>query len=192
MQSVDFQIPRQLGGGGPFLNDWARALGKQRRIPTDRGGAGLSGEFRSEMSHVFGRQMIRAPTQSPHQNGLDGRSVRSLAPAARNIIHATDAKCPSQEVLTQAAIAENHVPRAKTGIPPALAMTGQCDVFAGRAFTAFNRDPKIADSLFRVMNTMSSVMNARNALIFNDANGAIRKMLSLTSPGPPYCFLRNQ
>ena len=171
-----------------FLNDWARTLGAPMRIVTGRCSPGISGKFWSGVSHVFGRQMTQSPTQSPHRNGLDERSTMSLKLAVWDIIRALDATCRSQEISTQSAIAKNHAPRDTAGIPSALAMPGRCDMMAGRAFTAFNRDPEDDDSLLRATNTTWAIMNARNALIFNDATAAIRAMLSRKAPGRPSIF----
>lgn len=126
--------------------------------------------------------MIHAPKFSPYQNGLAERSTRSLEIAVKNIITATKAKCPTQEISTQAVIAKNHVPRAAPGLSPALAMTGRCDILAGHGRIAFNRDPEKCDSLLRMNNSMSNILHARNAIITADATNAIKTMLSRKSP----------
>ena len=106
-----------------------------------------------------------------------GSAIYEIIEVGRgNIIHAMGAKCPSHDILTQSVFAKKHVPRATTGNPPALAMTGRRDMMAGRAFAAFNHDPEDADSLLRVNNTMRTIMTARKALIFNDENASVRTM----------------
>ena len=165
-----------------FLDDWVGTLGKPRRIITDRGGPTLQGEAWTDLSHIFGWQMIHAPKFSPNQNGLAERSTRSLEIAVKNLITATQALAPTQEILTQAVIAKNHVPHAVTGIPPAMAMTGRCDILDGHGQTAFTHDPNASDSLIRTTNNLNNILNARNAIIAADASYAIKTMLSRKSP----------
>ena len=62
--------------GQTFVNDWARAIGKPRRIIKDASGTSLTGEFWRELSHVYGWEMIQAPLFTPQQNGLAERDVR--------------------------------------------------------------------------------------------------------------------
>ena len=166
-----------------FLDDWVRTLGKPRRIITDRGGPTLQGEAWANLSHIFGWQMIRAPKFHPNQNGMAERSTRSLKIAVKNLIAATQALAPTQEILTQAVIAKNHVPHAVTGVPPAMAMTGRCDILAGHGMAAFTHDPNASDSLGRSTNNLSNILNARNAIIMADASYAIKTMLSRKPPG---------
>ena len=64
--------------GQTFLIDWVRTIGKPRRIITDAGGPNLTGDFRMELSHMYGWQMIQAPQFTPQQNGLAERAVRSF------------------------------------------------------------------------------------------------------------------
>ena len=168
--------------GSVFVNDWVRTIGKPRRIITDAGGPSLTGNFWRELSHVYGWQMIQAPQFTPQQNGLAERAVRSFKIAVKNIFAATKDACPCQEILTQAVIAKNHVPHTTTGLPPALAMTGRCDILAGFSHTAFNHDPEIADSVMKANNGMRTIMNARNAIIFADAKNAVRTMISRKAP----------
>ena len=165
-----------------FLNDWVGTIGKPRRIITDQGGPTLAGDAWAELSDVYGRQMIHAPKYAPYQNGIAERSTRSLKIAVENIITATNALAPSQEILTQAVIAKNHVPHAVTGIPPALAMTGRCDFLSGCGQTAFAHDPDKVDSLSRINNSLVTILNARNAIITADANHAIKTMLGRKAP----------
>ena len=168
--------------GQTFLNDCVRTIGKPRRIITDAGGPTLTGAFWRELSDTYGRQMIQGPKFTPQQNGLAERAVRSFKIAVRNIYYSMENPCPCQEILTQAVIAKNHVPRTATGIPPALAMTGRCDILAGYSHTAFNRDPEVADSVMKVNNNMRNIMNARNAIIHADARYAVRTMINRKAP----------
>ena len=111
-----------------FANDWAKRFGKQKRIILDRGGTGLVGWEWGTLSHIVGRQYIRAPVRESHQNGLADRTVRSLKAAVRSIVRNDQYSQPSQALLTLAAIAENHAPRAVAGLPPAFATTGRFGV----------------------------------------------------------------
>ena len=86
------------------------------------------------LSRISGWQYIRAPVRAAHQNGLEGRTVRSLKSAARSIVRNDQYSQPPQALLTLAVIAKNHAPRAITGAHPAFAMTGRCDL-AGGAIT---------------------------------------------------------
>ena len=100
-----------------------------------------------------------------------------------NIFPATKNARPCQEILTRSAIAENHAPHTTTGLPPALAMTGRCDILAGYSHTAFNHDPEIADPVMKVINITRNITHARNAIISADANCAVRTMLPRKAPG---------
>ena len=71
--------------GQTFLNDWVRAIGKPRRIITDAGGPSLTGNFRRDLSHVYGWEMIQVPQFAPQQDGLAERAVRSFKIEAGNI-----------------------------------------------------------------------------------------------------------
>ena len=159
-----------IPAGKVFTNDWVRTIDKPRRIIADRGGPTFPGAAWADMSHAFGRKMIRAPQFPPRQNGLAERSARPLEIAAKRIISATGETCTSQEILTHAAIAQNHVPRAVTGIAPALAMAGRCDILSGYSHAAFSHDPDNSDSLARVGN--GAILNARNAIITAESNRA--------------------
>ena len=165
-----------------FINDWVRTLGKPRRIITDRGGPTLQGDAWAELSDIYGWEMIHAPRFAPHQNGIAERSTRSLKIAVGNLTTATNTTDPAQDISTQSAIAKNHVPHSVTGIPPAMAMTGRCDILAGHGYTALTHDPNAFDSLIRVTNNMNNILNARNAIIVADASYAIKTMLSRKSP----------
>ena len=57
-----------IRAGQVFMGDWVRAIGKPRRIITDRGGPTLPGEAWAYLSRKFGWQMIHAPQFSPHQD----------------------------------------------------------------------------------------------------------------------------
>ena len=172
-----------IHAGQVFMNDWARTIGNPRRIFTVRGGPTLSGASWAELSHAFGWEMIHAPQFPSHQNGSDERSTRSLKIAIKNIISATGALGPSQEIVTQAVIAKNHVPHAVTGLPPALVMTGRGDFLPGHGRAAFTHGPEQHDAITRVNNSTSVILNARNAIITADSNYAIKTMLNRKSPG---------
>ena len=165
-----------------FINDWVRTLGKPRRIITDRGGPTLQGEAWADLSDIYGWEMIHAPKFAPHQNGLAERSTRSLKIAVKNLITATQTTGPTQDILTQAVIAKNHAPHSVAGIPPAMAMTGRCDILAGHGYTALTHDPNASDSLIRATNNLNNILNARNAIIVADDSYAIKTMLSRKSP----------
>ena len=123
------------------------------------------------------------PPRSPNQNGLAERAVRSLKIGVRNIIAITTDACPCREIITQAVVDKNQAPHSTTGIPPALAMAGRCDVFGGFAHTAFDREPAPADSLWRDDNAIRNIPNSRNAIIMADANNSIPTMMAKISPG---------
>ena len=86
--------------GRIFMDDCVRPLGKPRRIISDKGGPTLAGKIWTDVSHTFGRQMIRAPAFTPNQNVLAERSTRLLEIAVKNIISGTKAICPSREIST--------------------------------------------------------------------------------------------
>ena len=129
-----------IRGDQVFMGDWVRTIGKPRRIIADRGRPTLSGATWADLSRTFGWKTIRAPQFAPHQNGLTDRLTRSLKTAAKHIISATGATCPSQEISHQSVIAKNRAPHAATGISPALAMAGRRDIPAGHGHTAFTHD----------------------------------------------------
>ena len=88
----------------------------------------------------------------------------------------------TQAIVTQAVIAKNHVPHSITGIPPALATTGRCDILAGYSVTGFNREPDISDSVVRQCNSLKNIMNARDAIILADAENAADSLLRHKPP----------
>ena len=65
-----------------------------------------------------------------------------------------------------------------TGVSPALAMTGRCDILPGYGRAAVIHDPEQSDSLLRANNSMSTILNARNAIIDADAINDIKTMLT--------------
>ena len=169
-------IPKVTGGHvtAAFLNDWVRPLGKPRRVLMDQGGPGFRSGERTQASDTFGWQLVAAPVRTQSQNGLAERNVRSIKTAIRNLLAAESYPKPEQRIITMAAIAENHAPHSLTGLPPALAMLGRCDVLAGLAQTAFNHNPDSTDPTMRQMNTLRNIMNARNAIIHAEANRVVR------------------
>ena len=152
--------------------------GSQKRIILDQGGPGLDGKEREELSHIFGRQYIRAPVRTPHQNGLAGRTVRSLRAAVRSIVQNGNRTQPSQALLTLAVVAKNHAPRAVTGLPPDFAMTGRFDITSGASTCMWEHDPMSHDSLIPQMNALRKILEARNAAIQADSQRAIRACLN--------------
>ena len=157
-----------------FMNDWVKHFGKPKRIILDQGGPGLDGKEWEELSHIFGWQYIRAPVRTPHQNGLAERTVRSLKAAVQSIVQNENHSQPSQALLTLAVIAKNHAPHAVTGLPPAFAMTGRCDILSGSSTSIWEHDPMNHDSLIPQMNSLRKILEARNAIIQADSTHAIQ------------------
>ena len=60
-----------------LINDWARTLGKPRRIIMDNGSPGMFGTEWGEISHTYATQLVHAPKSASYQNGLSERVVRS-------------------------------------------------------------------------------------------------------------------
>ena len=131
--------------------------------------------------------MIRAPPKfTAKQNWLEERAVRSFKIAVKkNIADAPKYSRPCREILTHASIDTHHLPHSATGIPPALAMTGRCDISSGYPHTAFNHDPEIAESVMEINNNVRNITNARNAIVFADAHRAVRTMMSRKAPDRP-------
>ena len=161
-----------------FTNDWAEHFGKPKRIILDQGGPGLDGGEWGELSHVFGWQYNCAPVRTPRQNGLAGRTARSLKAASQSIVANENHTAPSQALLTLAVIAKNHAPRAITGFPPSFAMTGRCDVASGAITCMWEHGPLTHDSLIPQMNALRKILEARNAVIQADSTHAIKACLS--------------
>ena len=111
-------------------------------------------ESGGELSHPFGWRYIRAPVRSPHQNGLAGRTVRSLKEAAQSIGINENRRAPTQAASTLAVIAKNHAPSAITGLPPAFDMTGRCDVASGASTCMWEHAPMSHDSPIHQMNAL--------------------------------------
>ena len=61
-------------------------------------------------------------------------------------------------------------------------MTGRCDILSGYSHTASVHAPEQADSLLKVNNSPVAILNARNAIIADGANNAIKTMLNRISP----------
>ena len=165
-----------------FLRDWVMPFGKPKRIILDQGGPGLTGTEWDKMSHVFGWQFIKAPTRASYQNGLAERSVRSLKAAIQSIALNDGILNLTQEVITLAVIAKNHAPHAVTGLPPAFAMTGRCDVTSGATTCMWEHDPMSHDSLIPQTNALRKILDARNAIIRADSENAVRLCLTHNLP----------
>ena len=157
-----------------FLRDWVIPFGKPKRIILDQGWPGLTGTEWGKLSHVFGWQFIKAPTRASYQNGLAERSVRSLKAAIQSIAWNDGILNLNQEVITLAVIAKNHSPHAITGLPPAFAMTGRCDVASGATTCMWERDPMSRDSLIPQANSLRKILEARNAIMRADSENAVR------------------
>ena len=166
-----------------FMSEWVRTIGKPRRIITDRGGPTLSGAaWGGFESHFWVANESRASVR-PAPKRISGK-VNTCAKNRSGAHHFRHQRqCPIPRNIDSCGDCENHVPHAVTGVPPALAMTGRCDILPGYSHTAFIHDPDLADSLTRVNNSLSTILNARNAIITADASNAIKTMLTLKSPG---------
>ena len=165
-----------------FLRDWVMPFGKPKRIILDQGGPGLTGTEWGKLSHVFGWQFIKAPTRASYQNGLAERSVRSLKAAIQSIALNDGILNLTQEVITLAVIAKNHSPHAVTGLPPAFAMTGRCDVTSGATTCMWEHDPMSHDSLIPQTNALRKILDARNAILKADSENAVRLCLTHNLP----------
>lgn len=111
---------------------------------------------------------MRAPEETPQQNGIADRVVRSLKIASVQLLLGVAAQT-SQALRTQVTMAWNHVPHTATGIAPAMETTGRSDLQEGHASTAWNRDPQSIDPAARQLNSAMHILNARNAIITDDA-----------------------
>ena len=118
-------------------------MGKPRRITMDAGPPGMYGAEWDQFSHAYSVQLVNAPPYALYQNGLLERAVRSLKAGIRAVL-TEEGAIPPHRILSQVVIARNHVPRTFTGIPPALAMTGRCDILAGHASAAWTHNPDTA------------------------------------------------
>ena len=155
-----------------LVSDWIRPLGKPRRIISDNGPPGMTGIEWGEFPHAFCIQLVRAPKETPQQNGLAERVVRSLKIALKQLL-LDRSVMPSQSLVSHVTMARNHFPHTVTGIPPALAMTGRSDLLDGRASTAWNHDPHSVDPAVRQLNSTWHILNARNDIITADAERAL-------------------
>ena len=136
---------------GTFLNYSARNLGKPRRILTDADGPGFRNHARTDASDTLGWQLIAAlpGTQSP--NGLTERAARSIKTAARHITSTESRPKAAHRILTMAVLSKNHAPHTIDGATPAMSILDRCDILAGYAQTAFNRNPDSTGPSFRNM-----------------------------------------
>ena len=170
-----------------ILNDWVRPLGKPRRIIMGNGSPRTFGTEWAEFSHAYAIQLVHAPKAAPYQNGLAERVVRSLKEALKAILSDKD-EVPSQKNLTQAVMARNHVPHTVTGIPPALAMTGRCDLLAGHAATAWSHNPDTLGPIIQQPNAMRNILNARTAVMVTDAQRTLNTCLQRNLPDRSHSF----
>ena len=125
-----------------------------------------------------GGNTSRPPTKMSHQNGLAERSVRALKAAFQSISINEGHPGLTQNTITLAVIAKNHAPRAVTGLPPAYAMTGRCDVASGAATCTLEHDPLSHDSLIPQANAVRKIIDARNEIMKRDSEHAIRTALN--------------
>ena len=131
-----------------------------------------------DLSHIFGWRYIRAPSRAPHQNGLAERTVRSLKAAIQSIAANDSHSQPSQSLLTLAALSKNQATRSITGLPPAFAMTGRCDVASGESTCIWEHGPLSRDSLIPQMNSLRKIIEARGAIMAADSPRAIASCLN--------------
>ena len=89
----------------------------------------------------------------------------------------------TQRLLTLAVIAKNLAPHAVTGLPPAFAMAGRCDIVSGAATCTWENDPLSHDSLIRQMKDVRKIIEARNAIMQKDAERAVKISLNHQLPG---------
>ena len=164
-----------------ILNDWIRPLGKPRRIVMDAGSPGMYGTEWDQFSHAYAIQLVRAPPFAPYQNGLLERVARAMKAGLRAVF-TEDNVTPSQRILTQVIIARSHVPHTVTGIPPALAMTGRCDILAGHAATSWTHNPDTVDPAVRQANALGTILTARAAIMAADAERAVTARLHRNLP----------
>ena len=165
-----------------FLRDWVMHFGKPKRIILDQGGPGFTGHEWEKLSHVFGWQYIKAPTKMSHQNGLAERSVRTLKAAIQSIAINEGHMELNQNTITLAVIAKNHAPHAVTGLPPAFAMTGRCDIASGAATCTWEHDPLSHDALIPQVNAVRKIIEARNEIMRKDAEHAVKTSLNHNLP----------
>ena len=157
-------------------------MGKPRRVIMDNGSPGTSGADWDEFSHANAIQLAHAPKAAPYQNGLAERVARSLKDALEAIL-AEEGTTPSQQNSTQDVMARNHVPHSATGVLPALAITGRCDILAGRAATACSYNRDAMDPEIQQENAMRNILNARTAVMVADAQRALNTCLQRNLPG---------
>ena len=163
------------------MNEWGRPLGETRRIISYNGSPGMTGREWEELTHRFCIQLVRAPKETPQQNGPVEIVVRRLTIPPKHLLLDVDVQ-PSQALLTQVTMARNHFPHTVTVIPLALAMTGRSDLLAGRAATARNHDPQSIDRVVRQLNSMRNILNERNAIITAGAKRALATCVNRNLP----------
>ena len=81
-----------------------------------------------------------------------------------------------------AVIARNHAPRTVTGLPPAFAMAGKCDIVSGSITCMWGNDPLSHDSFIPHMNSLRKILDARNAIAKADSEYAIKTCLDHNPP----------
>ena len=110
------------------------------------------------------------------------RTPRSIKTCITNITSSAPDSSPSQEMITHAALAKNHVPHTITGLPPSLAMAGRCGVLEGHSTTAFNHGPDCLNPAIKQENTMGNIKKSRNAIITADADHSVRAFINRQVP----------
>ena len=79
-------------------------------------------------------------------------------------------------------MARNHVPHTVTGIPPALTMSGRCDLLAGHASTAWPHNPDTVGPAVLQTNAMRHILNERSAVMAADAERTLTTCLQRNLP----------
>ena len=134
---------------------------------------GVKSHVRDDASDTSRWQLAMAPPITQSKNGLEERGARPTTVAGRSISPSQPRPVVNQSVLTLEVMAGNQPPHTTTGAPPALAMIGRRDVISGYARTASNYASDSENPIAKQMNAVRNIMNARNAIIYTDANRAI-------------------
>ena len=152
----------------------------------------MTGREWGELPHDGCIQLAHDPKETPQQNGLAERVVRSRKIALKQLF-LDRSVMSSQALVAQVPMARNHCPRTATGIPPALEMAGRSDLLAGRASTAWNHDAHSVDPEVRQLNSMRHILNARNAIIAADAKPALVTCVDRNLPdrGKEFCAIES-